>query len=94
MKNLYLFLVALLLSSSAFAQTTPNYGIRVKNSNITAFTNANIQVTPELLLENASMVLRDGLIEAVGSNIRIPADASGLAVTGQFIFPSFIYFFT
>ncbi len=94
MKKLYLFLAAFLLSSSTFAQTTPNYGIRVKNSEITAFRNANIQVTPELLLENASMVIRDGLIEAVGTNLTIPADATVIDLNGKFIFPGFIDAFT
>ena len=90
MKTPCLVLVALLLSSSIVAQTTPNYGIRVKNSEITAFRNANIQVTPDLLLENASMVIRDGLIEAVGTNITIPADATVIDLNGKFIFPGFI----
>ena len=90
----YLFLAALLLSSSVIAQTTPNYGIRVKNSEITAFRNANIQVTPDLLLENASMVIRNGLVESVGTNIKIPADATVIDLDGKFIFPGFIDAFT
>ena len=93
-KMTYLFLVAFLLSSSTIAQTTPNYGIRAKNSEITAFTNANIQVTPDLMLENANMVIRKGLVESVGTNIKIPADATIIDLDGRFIYPGFIDAFT
>ena len=47
-------------------------------------------MTPELLLENASIVIRDGLIESVGTDIQIPADATVVDLDGKYIYPGFI----
>lgn len=71
-------------------ETTPAYGVRTKNPEITAFTNATIQVSPTQILEKASLVVRDGLVEKVGLNVKIPADATVIDLNGKFVYPGFI----
>ncbi|MCI0531952.1 MAG: amidohydrolase, partial [candidate division Zixibacteria bacterium] len=44
----------------------------------------------ELKYERATLLIRDGLIEAVGKNIPIPKDAEVMDMQGTFIYPGFI----
>ena len=89
MKKL-LALVLVLLFNSAYSQTTPPLGLREKTPNVIAITNATIIVSPEIRLEKATLIIRDGLIEAVGKNIPIPKDAEVMDMKGTFIYPGFI----
>ena len=59
-----------------------------------AFTNATIFKDARDTLKNASMVIRQGKIEAVGINISIPKDAVVIDCSGKFIYPSFIDIYT
>lgn len=93
MKLTRIAICAGLLMSFAIAQadeTTPAYGIRVKNTHITAFTNATIQVTPTDVIEKGTLVIRNGLVEKVGTNVTIPKDATVIDCEGRFIYPGFI----
>ncbi|MEZ6112641.1 MAG: amidohydrolase [Pirellulaceae bacterium] len=56
-----------------------------------AFTNATIWTCgPEGILENATLLSRDGRIEAVGADVKIPADARVMNVEGKHITPGII----
>src|SRR5690606_41105321 len=55
-----------------------------------AFTNARIVVAPGRVLDRATLVVRDGVIEAVGANVRAPADARVWDMSGQTLYPGFI----
>ncbi len=55
-----------------------------------AFTNASIVKDPQTTLQNATLVIRRGKIEAVGNNIAIPKDAVVIDCNGKFIYPAFI----
>ena len=55
-----------------------------------AFEGGKIYVEPGKVKENATIIIRDGLIEKVGTNIKIPKDASVLDMTGKTIYPGFI----
>ena len=83
-------ILLLAFPTSQADETTPAYGIRSKNPAITAFTNATIQISPIQIIENGTLVIRDGLIEKVGQKISIPADATVIDLTGKFIYPGFI----
>jgi len=55
-----------------------------------ALTGATVVVAPGTTLESATVVLRDGLIEAVGSDVVIPPDAVEIDVEGQWIYAGLI----
>jgi imidazolonepropionase-like amidohydrolase len=66
-----------LFSLSAFAQTY-------------AITNARVVTVSGAPIENGTVVVRDGLIESVGANIKAPADAQIFNGTGLTVYPGFI----
>jgi imidazolonepropionase-like amidohydrolase len=55
-----------------------------------AFTNATIVKDPQTTLQNATLVIRDGRIVAVGSNVTVPKDAVVVDCKDKYIYPSFI----
>ncbi len=74
--------------------TFPQNGVRDERSGLHAFTGATIVVSPEQVLENATLLIRDGYITAVGSNLNIPPDAVQHDCEGQYLYPSFIDLFS
>ena len=59
-----------------------------------AFTNASIVKDAQTTLQNATLVVRQGKIVAVGNNIAIPKDAVVVDCSGKFIYPAFIDIYT
>jgi imidazolonepropionase-like amidohydrolase len=57
---------------------------------IWAFTNVNIVISPEKTIENATLVIKNGLIEEVGEKVVIPKEASVRDLRGYWIYPGFI----
>ena len=55
-----------------------------------AVTNARIVTVSGATIERGTVVVRDGLIEAVGANAKIPADAQVYDVNGSTVYPGFI----
>jgi len=55
-----------------------------------ALTNARIHTVTRGVIERGTIVIRDGLIAAVGPDIAAPADARVLDLTGRTVFPAFI----
>ena len=55
-----------------------------------AFTNASIVKDAQNTLQNATLLIRRGKIEAVGNNIAIPKDAVVIDCNGKYIYPAFI----
>ncbi len=90
MKNFILrFSVAIFVfiafSVSALAQTrTDTYAI----------TNAQIVTVSGPNLAKGTIVIRDGLIEAVGENVKVPADARIIDGTNLIVYPGFIDAYT
>jgi imidazolonepropionase-like amidohydrolase len=54
------------------------------------FTNVNVISSPGQMAEKIHVVVRDGLIEAVGKDIKIPADARVIAADSMFMYAGFI----
>jgi len=69
---------------------TPCGGARAERSRIYALTHARVIVQPGKTIENATIVLRDGLIDAVGKDLAPPADAFVLDATGKTVTAGFI----
>jgi imidazolonepropionase-like amidohydrolase len=55
-----------------------------------ALTNARIETVTRGVIESGTIVIRDGLIEAVGTNVRIPADARVLDLSNRTVYPGLI----
>jgi imidazolonepropionase-like amidohydrolase len=75
-----LLVVAGLLPASARAERQPVY----------ALTGARVITVSGPSLDSATVVLRDGLIEAVGSGLAIPADARAIDAKGLTVTPGLI----
>ena len=79
-----------LSASATFSQTTPPEGIRKQTPSVHAFTNCKIIPSPGKGLEKGILVIRDGIIEAVGKEGKIPEDARVWDLRGMWIYPGFI----
>ncbi|MBC7797696.1 MAG: amidohydrolase family protein [Pyrinomonadaceae bacterium] len=55
-----------------------------------AITNARIEIVSGVPIEKGSIVIRNGLIESVGANVRIPADARVIDGSGLTVYPGLI----
>ena len=71
-------------------QIEPPDGLRENSPRVWAITHAKVHIEPGSVLEDAAIVIRDGLIEKVGREIRIPKDATILDMSGKTIYPGFI----
>ena len=90
----FLLLVLTLLSGTTQrinAQATyPVNDVANPKDRCYAFTNATIVKDAQNTLQNATLVIRQGKIEAVGNNIAIPKDAVLIDCNGKYIYPAFI----
>jgi len=73
----------------AFAAISLLFGVSGSGQSI-AITNARIVTVSGDTIEKGTVVVRDGLIESVGANAKIPADAQTIDATGLTVYPGFI----
>lgn len=71
-------------------QTYPINGIADERTGYYAFTNATIVKDANTTLNNATLVIREGKIIAVGANVKVPQGAVEIDCKGKYIYPSFI----
>jgi len=92
MKKILSILGLLLCSYSSFSQEyiPKNDGVKTNTSNYTAFTNAKIYITPTQVVDNGTLLIKDGKVVASGTSITIPKNAVTVDVSGKTIYPSFI----
>ena len=94
MRNFCLFFKISILSYLFFPiqaqETFPVNGPRNTSHTFYAFKNANIITSPGNELKNATLIIRDERIVAVGNGIEIPKNAVVFDLKGQWIYPSFI----
>jgi len=77
----FLLGVALLAAPDAQAQA---------RTGVWALTNARIETITKGTIEKGTIVIRDGIIEAVGANVQPPPDARVVDLTGRTVYPGFI----
>ena len=82
----------LLCCYSLFAQDhfPKNDGVKSKSTNYTAFTNAKIYVTPSEIIENGTLLIKNGKVVSTGASVSIPKNAITIDLSGKSIYPSFI----
>ena len=95
MQKIKFLLLALILFSGTTqhinAQATyPVNDVANPKDGCYAFTNATIVKDAQNTLQNATLVIRQGKIEAVGNNIAIPKDAVLIDCNGKYMYPAFI----
>lgn len=91
MKKLNSYLIACLLtivSSMAIAQEDDQV-LKAEYGKF-ALTNAKIYTVTKGVIENGTLVINNGIIEAVGANVQIPNDAKVIDVAGKEIYPGMI----
>jgi imidazolonepropionase-like amidohydrolase len=90
-----IFLLLLFAAQFVGAQSTfPTNGMANPIPHYFAITHVNIQSKPGVLLKNATMVIKDGKIEAVGVDISIPKEAKIINGRGKYVYASFIDLFS
>jgi len=72
------------------ADISPITNLQQQQPNVFALTHAKIQIKPDEIIDNASIIIRGNRIEAVGDEIQIPSDAYEIDLTGKTIYPGFI----
>ena len=90
-KAAWLFLLSAFQLTVAVSQETfPINGVTDKRNSVYAFTNATIVTDASNVLQNSTLVIREGRITAVGTKVSIPADATVIDCKGKYLYPSFI----
>jgi imidazolonepropionase-like amidohydrolase len=80
----------LLLPVAGEAQTAPTVGLRSQTVGLHALTGAHVVTGTGQRLEGATILIRDGWIEAVGVGIATPPGARIHDLSGHTIYPGFI----
>ena len=90
-RRLTSLLGGLLFASLVHAQPTfPVNGLAAELQSTYAFTNATIVSSEKTTLTAATLVVKDGRIIAVGTNVPVPKEAMVIDCKGKYIYPSFI----
>ena len=71
-------------------ETFPVNGVADPRHGYYAFTNATIVKDGTTTLSNATLVIKDGKITAIGAGLKVPAGAVEVNCQGKYIYPSFI----
>jgi imidazolonepropionase-like amidohydrolase len=76
------------LAALAVAALATNAG--AARPRIYALTGGTVVPAPGKTVESGTIVIRDGLIEAVGKDVKVPADAVMIDAKGMFVYPGLI----
>jgi imidazolonepropionase-like amidohydrolase len=81
----------LLVGTSGLAQQSfPQNGAHDQRTGRYAFVNATVVADPTTVLSNATLVIENGLVKAVGKNVAIPQGTVVIDATGKYLYPSFL----
>ena len=90
-----LTILFLLFTRVCFCQTTfPVNGPQNIVNEYYAFINATVFIDYQTKLENATLIIKEGKIEAVGTGIPLPKTARIIDLKGKYIYPGFIDLYT
>jgi len=92
MKKFLIFLCVLSSMSNLKAQEyfPTNSEIKSTSHHYTAFTNAKIYVTPTLIINNGTLLIKDGRVVSAAAAVKLPKNTTIINLNGKFIYPSFI----
>ncbi|MBL4707360.1 MAG: amidohydrolase family protein [Flavobacteriales bacterium] len=87
----FLFVLGVLFTLPIFSQSwKPINGSKDSRNHYTAFTHANIFIKAGQTLENATLLIKNDKIIALGTSIEIPLNTIQIDLEGAFVYPSFI----
>lgn len=92
--HLFRFIFAGVLLSSLLSSSVPVFPIQQSAVDIYAITGARIVTVSGPVIERGTVVIRNGLIQAVGANVAAPADARVIDGTGLTLYPGLIDAYT
>ncbi len=85
---LFIFcLIAIVISAQ---ETFPVNGVHDYREGYIAFTHATVVKDSKTTLKDATLIIKEGKIIAVGNNLTVPKDAAEINCKGKYIYPSFI----
>ena len=91
MRQAVLILFLMSIVNCVFAQDNfPVNGVVDNRANRYAFTNATIFVDYQTKVENATLLIANGKVVEVGTNVTVPNGYTTMDMEGKFIYPSFI----
>lgn len=90
MKRLLLVLLLALALPLAAQETFPRNDVKDPRAGLFAFTNATVVVDAQTTLNNATLLVKEGKIEQVGTNISVPRGYAVYDLKGKYIYPAFI----
>ncbi len=94
-KILPILILCLVMIGGLIAQETfPVNDVQDNRSNAYAFTNATIYTSYNAKIEGATLVIREGKVIAVGTNVTVPKGYTNIDLEGKYIYPSFIDMYT
>ena len=93
-KGLFALLLVLGISQIKAQTGFPVNGVADPRHGTYAFTNATIVKDPQTTVSNATLVVKNGKIIAIGTGVTIPKEAQVWDCKGKFIYPSFIDAYT
>ena len=96
MIKIHLRLLIVMCSFSLFAQDyfPSNSGVIANNTNYTALTNAKIHVSASEVIDNGTLLIKEGKVISVGKSVSIPKNTTTIDLEGKEIYPSFIDIYT
>ena len=83
-------LISIALINFSFGQVGPEKSLHRSPPRAWALTNATVHTEPGKTIYNGTIVIRDGLIVAVGKNVKIPAQATAIKMNEKHIYAGFI----
>lgn len=92
MKQIKLLLLGFLWAYIGHSQDyfPKNDGVKTKATNYTAITNAKLYITPTKVIDNGTLLIKDGFVVKSGKNIQIPENSEIIDAKGHSVYPSFI----
>jgi N-acetylglucosamine-6-phosphate deacetylase len=78
------------LAWAAPPSTAPVIGLRQNTPQVYALVGARIVVQPGQVIPRGTLVIRDGVIAAVGADVAIPAEARRIDLEGKTLYPGLI----
>jgi imidazolonepropionase-like amidohydrolase len=85
-----LMLGVLAEAATATIQTEPRLGLREAEPQPVAFTHAKVFVAPGRVAPDATLLVRDGRVAAVGAEVQVPATATVYDLAGAAVYPGFL----
>lgn len=89
-KTVCLILLFISIQSQAQQDNAPVIGVSDKRTDVYGLRNARVVVDYQTTLENTDILILNGRIEAVGTNLKFPKGTIICDLTGKTIYPSFV----